>query len=49
MIIVVLSFKGGVSKTITAIHVAELLSQHPGRKVVLGGDCKVVCVKGSEV
>jgi chromosome partitioning protein len=36
MIIVVLSFKGGVSKTITAIHVAELLSQHQGRNVVLG-------------
>jgi len=36
MIIVVLSFKGGVSKTITALHVAELLSQHKGRKVVLG-------------
>ena len=36
MIIVVLSFKGGVSKTITALHVAESLSQHKGRKVVLG-------------
>lgn len=36
MIIVILSFKGGVSKTITAIHVAEALSQHRGRKVVLG-------------
>ena len=36
MIIVVLSFKGGVAKTITAIHVAESLSKHRGRKVVLG-------------
>ena len=36
MIIVVLSFKGGVSKTITALHIAESLSQHKGRKVVLG-------------
>jgi chromosome partitioning protein len=36
MIIVVLSFKGGVSKTITAIHVAESLSKRRGRKVVLG-------------
>lgn len=36
MIIVVLSFKGGVSKTITAIHVAESLSKRRERKVVLG-------------
>jgi chromosome partitioning protein len=36
MNIVVLSFKGGVAKTVTAIHVAESLSRRKGRKVVLG-------------
>jgi chromosome partitioning protein len=35
MIITVCSFKGGVGKTTTAIHVAESLSDRRGRRVVL--------------
>lgn len=36
MIITILSFKGGVSKTTTAVHLAEHLSKRRGRKVILG-------------
>jgi chromosome partitioning protein len=36
MIITVISFKGGVGKTTTAVHIAESLSKRRGRRVVLG-------------
>ncbi|NJN49651.1 MAG: ParA family protein [Alkalinema sp. RL_2_19] len=36
MIITVVSFKGGVGKTTTAVHIAESLSKRRGRRVVLG-------------
>ncbi|MBF2077636.1 MAG: ParA family protein [Synechococcales cyanobacterium T60_A2020_003] len=36
MIITVVSFKGGVGKTTTAVHIAESLSHRRGRRVVLG-------------
>jgi chromosome partitioning protein len=36
MIITVVSFKGGVGKTTTAVHIAESLSRRRGRHVVLG-------------
>ena len=36
MIITILSFKGGVGKTTTAVHFAESLSKRRSRKVVLG-------------
>lgn len=36
MIITVISFKGGVGKTTTAVHIAASLSNRRGRRVVLG-------------
>ena len=38
MILTVASYKGGVGKTTTAVHLAEYLERHHGRTLLLDGD-----------